>query len=244
MEALVMHPVARFVIWLNDWFVRPAGGGGRPPFLDIDEIYPALRTLEAQYPAIRDEVLAVMDDVEHVPPYDALDPGQHCIASVTPGRWRVYYLWAMGARAEPHSTLCPRTSAALAAVPGLFQAHFSILDPGKSVPAHNGPYSGYLRYHLGLVVPEVDPPRLRVADQVRAWRNGEGMLFDDRFEHEVYNTSSEFRVVLIVDVLRPMPLPQRIVNRALLPIIRRFYGRPVLERAREFAEAAEPDRAA
>lgn len=234
-----MALLARLVSWLNVWFVKPSGGDSRPPFVDIDSVYPSLRSLEAAYPAIREEALAVMDGVESIPAYDELDPVQHCISAVTPGHWRVYFLRAMGRPAQPHSTRCPRTTQALAGVPNVFQAQFSILDPGKTVPAHRGPFAGYLRYHLGLVVPEVDPPRLRVADEVRAWRNGEGMLFDDRFEHEVYNTSAGFRVVLIVDVLRPMPLPQRLVNRALVPVIERFYGRPVLTRARQYAEAAE-----
>jgi aspartyl/asparaginyl beta-hydroxylase (cupin superfamily) len=225
--------------------VPPGGGDARPPFLDVETVYPSLRRLEASFADIRAEALALMDGIDAIPAYDELDPAQHCAASVTPGLWRVYYLRAMGRRAEPNSTRCPRTTAALDAVPGLFQAQFSILDPGKTVPVHCGPYGGYLRYHLALVVPEVDPPRLRVADEVRAWSTGEGLLFDDRMEHEVLNTSTEHRVVLIVDVLRPMPLPQHLVNLALFPVIRRFYGRPVIERARRYAERPSPaDRAA
>ena len=46
----------------------------------------------------------------------------------------------------------------VAGIPNLFQAFFSILEPGKSIPAHEGPYCGYLRYHLGLIVPEESPP--------------------------------------------------------------------------------------
>jgi aspartyl/asparaginyl beta-hydroxylase (cupin superfamily) len=39
----------------------------------------------------------------------------------------------------------------------LFQAFFSILDGGKSIPRHAAPYRGYLRYHLGLKVPKLLP---------------------------------------------------------------------------------------
>ena len=31
---------------------------------------------------------------------------------------------------------------------------FSILEPGKHLPPHRGPYNGVLRLHLGLIVPE------------------------------------------------------------------------------------------
>lgn len=233
-----MAVLPRVLTWLNDWFVRPAGGDARPSFLDIDDVYPSLRAVDRAYPEIRAEALAVMAGLDRLPAYDELDPAQHCASAVTPGLWRVFYLRAMGRRAEPNSSRCPRTSAVLDAVPGLFQAQFSILDPRKTVPVHRGPYGGYLRYHLGLVVPDVDPPRLRVADEVRAWCAGESLLFDDRMEHEVLNSSAEHRVILIVDVLRPMPWPQHLVNRALIPVIRRFYGRPVLERARRHAEGA------
>jgi len=32
-------------------------------------------------------------------------------------------------------------------------AFFSILAPGKHLPAHRGPYKGVMRYHLGLLIP-------------------------------------------------------------------------------------------
>ena len=57
---------------------------------------------------------------------------------------------------EAKASTDPRTEdrlAALRQVPNLLGAFFSILDPGKSIPAHDGPYTGYLRYHLALKVP-------------------------------------------------------------------------------------------
>ena len=37
----------------------------------------------------------------------------------------------------------------------------------------------------------------------RAWREGEVLVLDDAFEHEVWNDSGEPRVILIVDVWHP-----------------------------------------
>lgn len=124
----------------------------------------------------------------------------------------------------------PRTIAALKKVPNLFQASFSILDPGKSIPAHNGPYYGYLRYHLGIEVPDDDPPQIRIRDHVHTWRDGESVLFDDSWNHEVINNCAERRVVLIVDVLRPMPRRQHLANRSFAFVLRFFYGRMLLRR--------------
>lgn len=38
-------------------------------------------------------------------------------------------------------------------------------------------------------------------------------MLDDAFEHEVCNETDEQRVVLIIDVERPPPLPARLLNR-------------------------------
>jgi aspartyl/asparaginyl beta-hydroxylase (cupin superfamily) len=41
---------------------------------------------------------------------------------------------------------------------------------------------------------------------------GGAILFDDNWEHEVYNKCNDLRVVLIVDFLRPMPFHLHAVN--------------------------------
>src|SRR4029453_17045489 len=98
-------------------------------------------------------------------------------------------------------------------VPNLIQAFFSILEPGKSIPEHEGPYRGYLRYHLGLRVPKDDPPKLVVNGRDYVWKEGEAVLFADSWPHSVVNHSAEIRAVLIVDIRRPLPaIPDR-VNR-------------------------------
>jgi aspartate beta-hydroxylase/beta-hydroxylase len=65
-------------------------------------------------------------------------------------------------------------------------------------------------------VPKHDPPSIRVAGREYVWTEGEGVMFDDSWPHEVINHSSEARVVLIVDVPRPLPLLPRLVNNAVL----------------------------
>ncbi|MFM8275542.1 MAG: aspartyl/asparaginyl beta-hydroxylase domain-containing protein, partial [Cyanobium sp.] len=53
-----------------------------------------------------------------------------------------------------------------------------------------------------LIVPE--SCGLRVASEVRSWREGECLVFDDTAEHEAWNRSSRTRVVLLLD-FRPQP---------------------------------------
>jgi aspartyl/asparaginyl beta-hydroxylase (cupin superfamily) len=224
---------------LNAWYYRTAGGESRPPFLDIDQMLPALRVVDRAYPDIRAEIAPVLAERAALPRFHDVDPAQANISATTPHDWRVMHLWLMGTPVEPHWSRFPKTARALTAVPDLFSATVSILDAGKSVPAHNGPTCGYLRYHLGLVVPAEDPPRIRVKDQYYTWREGESVLFDDSWEHEVFNTAKEPRVVLIVDVLRPMPLPQRISSRFAARVARQLYAKPVAQRTREHVAAAK-----
>ncbi len=101
---------------------------------------------------------------------------------------------------------------------------------GKAIPAHEGPYRGYLRYHLGLVVPEANPPSIRIKDEHYTWKEGESILFDDSWNHEVYNESVGDRVVLIVDIRRPMPLPFAFFNRFVESVMRLVYGKQIVKK--------------
>ena len=56
------------------------------------------------------------------------------------------------------------------------------------------------------------------------------MLFDDSWEHEVINRSPGDRVVLIVDVRRPMPLVFDSLNRFVIRIMRLVYGKQILKK--------------
>ncbi len=110
------------------------------------------------------------------------------------------------------------------------QAFFSILDGSRSIPTHRGPYHGYIRYHLALVVPERDPPSIRIEDQRYTWREGEGILLDDSWDHEVYNKSDIEWVVLIVDIRRPIPFFFDALNRFAVSVMRRVYGKQILKK--------------
>lgn len=221
--------------WLrgvNRLFDLHTGGPRRPVFFDIDATRPELRRLDGAFPAIREELLGILPRKGQIPRYHELDRMQHYISGkVDPERdWKVFYLDAMGEKPAANRAACPRTAALLDGIPGLFQAFFSILDGGKSIPPHSGPYRGYLRYHLALVVPEVDPPSIRIKDAHYTWREGESVLFDDSWDHEVFNHSPGDRVVLIVDVRRPMPLPLAALNRAVQEVMRLAYGKQVLKK--------------
>ncbi|MEO6810982.1 MAG: aspartyl/asparaginyl beta-hydroxylase domain-containing protein [Isosphaeraceae bacterium] len=217
---------------VNKVFNLRAGGRRRPVFHEIDATCPQLRELDRNYPVIREELEALLARRQSIPRYHELDRMQTNIsAKVDPDKdWKVFYLDAMGEKPQANRDLCPHTSALLDQVPGLFQAFFSILDGGKSIPAHEGPYLGYIRYHLGLIVPEESPPSIRIKDQHYTWQEGQSVLFDDSWEHEVTNACPARRVVLIVDIRRPMPLPLDALNRFVVSIMRLVYGKDILKK--------------
>jgi aspartyl/asparaginyl beta-hydroxylase (cupin superfamily) len=63
---------------------------------------------------------------------------------------------------------------------------------------------------------------LRVKDTWYVWEEGKAILFDDSLHHEVVNKANEDRIVLIVDVLRPMPPAAQYVNRLFSRTVVRF----------------------
>jgi aspartyl/asparaginyl beta-hydroxylase (cupin superfamily) len=215
--------------WLFDFHT---GGGKRPVFFDVDQVYPSLRALDRNFPSVREELLGLLAEKATIPRYHDLDRMQTYISNTvdTDKDWKIFYLYAMGEKPAANRARCPKTADLLDSIPGLFQAFFSILDGGKSVPAHRGPYRGYIRYHLALVVPHENPPSIRIKDQHYTWKEGESILFDDSWDHEVYNKSDGDRVVLIVDVRRPMPLPFAAINRLVESAMRLIYGKQVVKK--------------
>jgi len=223
---------------IPNWIFRQAlDWSGRAVFYDIDRVCPELRILERNYLSIKAEFNILKRHLPAIPAYHEVDRYQERIAKSLVGasNWRVFFFEAMGRKVGLNRTLCPNTAALIDRVPKVFQACFSILEPKKSVPAHCGLYNGYLRYHLGIEVPRASPPSIRIKDQNYTWREGESVLFDDTWSHEIKNNCSEIRVVLIVDILRPMSGIAGLVNRAMSLLGRFTYAYVVSRKAQSFS---------
>lgn len=178
-------------------------------------------------------ILAEFENLQQkdLKPYHAIDPEQIRLSKGEKD-WSLFLLHAMGYEPNLAQKHCPKTLELLKPIPGLFQAFFSVLPPGKSIPLHQGSYKGYIRYHLGLKVPEVSPPILKVHNQAYEWKEGEAMLFDDSWPHEVVNNSNEMRAVLVIDVLRSLSFPLSWLNVFLAKtVIKHLYGKQLVNRA-------------
>lgn len=190
---------------------------GDHPFFDAN-LFPYNRKLEDNWEVVRAELDRLLEHRDQIPPFHQISPDQSRIS--TGESWRTFILYGFGHRSERNCQQCPKTTQILETIPRLKSAWFSILAPGYHIPSHSGVTKGVIRTHLGLIIPRDRAAcRIRVGDQTRRWDEGKCLVLDDTFDHEVWNETDQQRVVLIVDVERPLPLPARLLNRTMLQLV-------------------------
>lgn len=194
--------------------------------------FPWVELLEREFATIRAEAAALLEVDTGFVPYiqgAANRPAFDVRGLLDNPNWGAFFLIKDGAVVPDNAALCPRTLAALSQVPLCTidnrtpSVLFSLLRPGTRIPPHNGFTNARLVCHLPLIV----PPNcaLRVGNQIREWREGEIVLFDDSIEHEAWNSSALPRIVLIFDVWRPeLSLQERALVAATLKAIDQFDG--------------------
>lgn len=192
---------------------------------DYHETYPQLAVFEQSYPQIREEVEAFLTESQNITDVKDL-AGKYTAGGIHTIEWKSYLL-KLGKFVEENCGHCPETAKALAKVPRVHVAFFSILFPGQYIKPHFGYYKGFLRYHFGIIIPQgndenaEEPCWLRInndsEDNRRRdkttvdrgekyfWKEGEGVMFDDTLLHDASNESDQIRVVLWLDIRRPMP---------------------------------------
>ena len=188
------------------------------PVLDVRD-FAWTATLRANWQAIRDEAerIALADNA--APPLAAISPDHRAIAPVD--MWRSFFLWGYGFAIEDNIAQCPETAKLVAQIPRLNSAVFSILAPGAHIPPHRGVTKGLITCHLGLIVPRDGDARIRIGDRMLRWAEGETLIFDDTYDHEVWNDTGGTRVVLLIQFERPLRQPGRWIADLVLKLIRR-----------------------
>jgi aspartyl/asparaginyl beta-hydroxylase (cupin superfamily) len=187
------------------------------PFFDPDD-FSWVAPVEAEWKTIRRELDDVLSYQDALPNFQDISVDQ--LSLTDDDRWKTFFFYGYGFKSEPNCARCPETARIVERIPGMQTAMFSILSPRKHIPPHNGPYKGVLRYHLGLLVPEPeDQLGISVGGQVAEWREGESLVFDDTFEHFVWNDTDGTRVVLFLDVVRELRGPMRAFNSFMIKAI-------------------------
>jgi ornithine lipid ester-linked acyl 2-hydroxylase len=201
---------------LENWIARYSIVGDST-FFAVEQ-FPWVSLLENNWQTIRQELDDLLKDIAHIPNFQDISTDQ--ISITQDDLWKTYFLYGYGYRAEQNCRRCPKTTRLVEQIPGMKTAFFSILLPHKQIPEHRGPYKGLLRYHLALKVPEEgDRCALRVGEDVRHWEEGKSLIFDDTFPHAAWNQTDEIRVILFLDVVRPMRFPMSWFNQLMIQII-------------------------
>ena len=234
-----MSAATRIKDWAAEIFVRAEQRGHirkLPAFERNLSEYPELSVLAANYPVIRTECESLIRSQLRIPGMEELTSytsgGIHQIA------WKSF-MFKSGEFIEENCVLAPKTAALLRGIPGVYTAFFSVLEPKQHIKAHWGYWKGFVRYHLGVVIPDNNRgnkcwirinPNAQSRDGDRAaieqgekyyWHDGEAVLFDDTFLHDAANETDQVRVVLFLDVARKMAWPLALLNRLFLWIAHR-----------------------
>ncbi|MGI9590927.1 MAG: aspartyl/asparaginyl beta-hydroxylase domain-containing protein [Myxococcota bacterium] len=224
----------RFIKWtvrafyqrLEDWgVIEPT-----PAYIrDYHRQYPGLEALEKNHAVIREECLALLERKNDLTDISALG-GNYTQQGIHVIQWKSF-MFKSGDFIAENCRLAPRTADLIRQVPGCYTAFFSILDPKQYVTPHWGYYKGFLRYHLGVIIPYENKDEqcwLRVNDDPVAnankdesaivqgekycWHEGEGVVFDDTHLHDACNDSDQVRVVLWLDLRKRLPWYVQWVN--------------------------------
>ncbi|MCJ2184882.1 aspartyl/asparaginyl beta-hydroxylase domain-containing protein [Novosphingobium sp. 1949] len=183
--------------------------------------FPWIARLEANWEAIRDEALRIR--AQDIPSLGDISFDHGRIAADR--RWRAFFLKGYGYRMKANAARAPITARLLETVPGLVTANFSVLEAGGHIPRHWGMTKGMLTWHLALKSPrERTKCRMHVEEgettHVLHWDEGRSFLFDDMFNHEVWNETDEDRTILLIQIKRPCRWRANLVQDLFLKGVR------------------------
>ena len=190
-----------------------------PAVLDAPRDFPNSAKFVAAWERIRDEAVAAR--LETMPRFHEVMPEQAEISANDGRDWRLLILKAYDVEVPENLAKMPTLARLLRECPEVKSAIVSFLAPRKHIPLHRGPFRGIMRFHLGLKMPKepgggpatimmIDDHEYRIAD-------GECLLWDDTFPHEVTNNADEPRIALLLDVWRPhMPVDMEILSRLIV----------------------------
>ena len=192
-----------------------------PAVLDIDRFFPNADRFAVQWEQLRDEALNIGGLIDRIPRFHEIMREQTEISANDGRDWRMFVMKAYGYEVIDNLADAPVLARILKRCPEVLSATYSFLAPGKHVPEHRGPFRGILRFHLGLSMPRDAHGNLGnilwIDGSPHLLDNGEPLLWDDTYPHELLNMTDEVRVVLLLDVWRPeMPADMAALSKVVV----------------------------
>ncbi|CAG9533667.1 unnamed protein product [Cercopithifilaria johnstoni] len=170
-----------------------------------------LKKIERQWTVIREEGVAILNNKPYL-----FEP-QHK-ELIVDGQWSSYSLYSSNSWNSSNCLKAPKTCDIMRMFKDSSdclksEIKFSLLASGTRIWPHCG-YSNYrLQAHLGLIISS--EARLRVGHEVRGWKTGRFLVFDDSFEQELWfegASANKYRLILRVDLWHPEMDPVRRVE--------------------------------
>lgn len=167
------------------------------PIYDPAEFW-FVRFLEQNFETIKEEVLSVMKSGG-----GGFSPVEEPL--VGRGKWDEVIFYEDGIKMEHPCRKFPKTTALMEQIPEAVNSTgvimLSWIHPGTHIIPHCGATNARLRVHMGIQAPTGASMRIGTTEVL--WEEGKCIVFDDSFEHEVWNRSGEPRLILLFDIYHP-----------------------------------------
>lgn len=201
-----------------------------PEFLDLKENFAKYKVFEGNYQALKDEVLRFVRTagVKNVSLSRELFGGENDYTGSDvkvdelgeETGWRLMALKIGDKVTSTCERQFPILAQSLERVPEVVSCALSILEPGVMIPIHIGYYKGIMRYMLPLQVPDDRENCFLWVNGIKySWAEGESVLWDDTYPHKVFNNTKQIRILLFMDVIRPLTGVWNKLNRWALKLI-------------------------
>jgi len=191
-------------------------------FYDVKEINPQLEEIDSIKYEVYNEMLKVYNrkSWEDWPEKNLYNKS---------GSWKIFPFYAFDNWVKENCEACPKIYKFLKSIKGLKSAILSKLSPKMKLNPHRGwgRHSNYvIRCHYGLLVPEGcyisvsnrnKPPLFKKEktfsfiydeydrkEEIRFHQQFKWLCFDDSKTHYAENTSNSDRIVLLLDIERPL----------------------------------------
>lgn len=167
-----------------------------PYFIDPSEV-PGIDVLRSSWTIIKDELEEFRQKGKDQ------QVSSRTAYKYQPKGWKTITLLTYGYKYHRKCVDFPRTLKALQQIPGLSLISINILAPGAKIKSHYGDCNATYRCSLGITIPAGLPEcGIRVGNEERAWQEGEVVVFEDANRHRVWNSTDQYRVVVVVDIFK------------------------------------------
>lgn len=173
------------------------------PFVDLNS-YVGIHELQENWEVVFDEFIKYSTSHE-------IQSHFNSTMVEKPKTWRVRSLRVWNTEMYCVQKHFPQTMKLLNSIPNTVSIGFNILEPNSKIRPHCGDTNAIYRCHLGLQIPiESYKCAIKVLQEEKQWQKGKVIAFEDAFVHEAWNNSSEIRIILLFDILKPQFAEQKL----------------------------------